>query len=112
MSWRRVSDTMAEFVPVNLLPARVAVDRRDGGEIRLRSPEPLAPYARCVGEYLEHWARERPDRVFIAQRDGSQSDHWRMMNYEEARDRVRAVATALLQRDLSPSRPIAILSEN
>ena len=23
----------------------------------LRSPEPLKPYARCIGEWLEHWAR-------------------------------------------------------
>jgi feruloyl-CoA synthase len=100
---------MSAFVPVNLLPARVDVERRDGGALLLRSPEPLTPYARCIGEYLEHWAKERPDRVFIAQRDG---DHWRAMNYAEARKRARALATALLRRDLTPSRPVAILSEN
>ena len=31
-----------------------------GGAFMLRSPEPLQPYARCVGEWLEQWARDTP----------------------------------------------------
>ncbi len=101
--------TPIEFVPVNFLPARVEVERRDDGVLVLHSPEPLAPYARCLGEYLEHWARVRPDQIYLAQRDG---EAWRTLTFAQAHQQVRALAAALLQRDLSAERPVAILSEN
>ena len=93
---------MTEFVPVNFLPARVAVERRDDGALVLRSPEPLAPYARCLGEHLERWANERPDQTYLAQREGKA---WRTLTFAQARKQVRALASALLQRDLSAERP-------
>jgi len=37
-------------------PPRVISDRRADGTILLRSAVPLQDYARCVGEWLEHWA--------------------------------------------------------
>ena len=100
---------MTEFVPVNFLPARVEVERRGDGVLILRSPEALAPYQRCLGEYLEHWAHERPDQIFLAQRDG---ETWRALTFAQARRRARALASALLPRYFSAERPIAILSEN
>jgi feruloyl-CoA synthase len=103
---------MAEFVRVNFLPAKVVVERRGGGALALRSPEPLAPYARCIGDHLEHWAKKRPDRVFLAQRDDGRKGCWRTMTYAETRNQARAIAAALLGRGLSPSRPVVILSEN
>ncbi|NOT59466.1 MAG: feruloyl-CoA synthase [Acidobacteria bacterium] len=102
-------EPMTDFVPVNFLPARVVVERRDDGALVLRSPEPLAPYPRCLGEALEHWARARPDQIYLAQRDGAA---WRTLTFAQAHQQVRALATALLQRDLSAERPLAILSEN
>ena len=105
----QASTASSEFVPVNFLPAQVNVERRDDGVLVLRSPEPLAPYARCIGEHLERWAKERPDQVYLAQRDG---DSWLTLTYAETLRRVRAVATGLLPRDLSAARPVAILSEN
>jgi len=98
------------LVPVNFLPARVAIERRGDGTIVLRSPEPLAPYARCMGEYLELWAIRKPDSLFLAERrdDGS----WRTLTWAEARSRVRALAAGLMKRGLSADRPIAILSSN
>ena len=68
--------TNAEFVPVNFLPAQVNVERRADGTLVLRSPEPLGAYARCLGEYLEHWAQARPDPSYLAQREG---DDWRTL---------------------------------
>lgn len=101
--------TDTEFVSVNFLPARVNVERRADGTLVLSSPEPLRDYARCLGEYLEHWARERSDQVYLAQREG---DQWHTLTYAETLQRVRALGTALLQRGLSAERPLAILSEN
>ena len=75
----------------------------------MRSPVSPAPYARCLGEFLERWAREKPEQIYLAQRDGNE---WRTLTYGETLRRVRAIATALLVYDLSVTRPLAILSEN
>ena len=37
----------------------------------IRSPEPLASYARCVGEWLEHWAACTFEALALAERDPS-----------------------------------------
>ncbi len=94
---------------LKFLPARAHLTRRDDGTMILRSPEPLAPYARCVGEYLERWAERSPHSIFLAQRDG---DGWRTLTYAETRRRVRAIASSLLRRDLTAEGPVAILSDN
>ena len=91
-----------------LARAAVDVDRRPDGTILLRSPEPLGACDRAVGEWLEYWARTTPDRSFLLERlDGV----WRGTTYAEARDRVRRLATWLLQN--APAKgPVAILSDN
>jgi feruloyl-CoA synthase len=76
----------------------------------LSSPQPLGPYPVRITDRLEHWAREAPGRVFLAQRD--LSGGWRTLTYAEALDAVSRVAQALLNRRLSHQRPILILSGN
>jgi feruloyl-CoA synthase len=100
---------VSNFRSVHFLPARVQVERRDDNTLVLRSPEVLQPSARCLGEFLEQWAVERPAQVFLAQRFG---DDWRSLTYAETLRRVRSLASALLQRGLSAQHPVAILSEN
>src|SRR5206468_8544697 len=92
---------------IRFLPARVNVERRPGGIIILRSPEPLRPYPRCLGEYLERWAAEKPDEVFLAERE---AEIWRKITWAETRALVYAIATSLLERGVSPERRAAILS--
>jgi feruloyl-CoA synthase len=94
---------------MDFLPAKVDIERRIDGTIVLRSPEPLSSYPRCLGEYLERWAELKPEATFLAQRLG---DGWRMLNWAEARRKVRAIASSLLSRKLSPERPVVILSDN
>ena len=98
------------YSEVHFAPAAVQVERRSDGSLVLRSPQALGAYARCMGEYLERWARETPDAVFLAQRD--ESGGWRRLGYAEALRRVRAIGAALLARGLSAERPVAILSDN
>ena len=95
---------------VRLGPADVTVEREPQGTIYLRSPHRLEPYPGKLTQRLEHWATVAPDRMYLAQRaaDGS----WRKLTYGEALLQVRAIAQALLQRGLSPERPIVILSGN
>jgi feruloyl-CoA synthase len=96
--------------PVRLGPADVIVERRADGALLMRSPHALSPYPEKITERLAYWAKAAPERVFLAQRDADGA--WRRLTYAAAFAKVRAIAAALLERDLSPERPIAILSGN
>lgn len=80
--------------------------RRDGTVV-LGSGLMLGPVARNTGEWLEHWAAEAPDRVFIAERSGA---GWREVTFAEMLGTVRAVAASLLARGIGPGRAVVILS--
>jgi feruloyl-CoA synthase len=104
------SKEQAPLRRVRLGPASVNVEYRPDGAMLLRSPRPLEPYPEKLTELLAHWAHAAPERVFLAQRD--QGGAWRSVSYGAAFASVRAIAAALLARELSPERPIAILSGN
>jgi feruloyl-CoA synthase len=104
----RRSETAAAAV-VRLGPRDVVSERRSDGTMLLRSPHPLAPYPAKLTERLEYWAATAPARTFLAQRTPS---GWRKLGYGETLDCVRRIGAALLRRDLSPERPLVILSGN
>ena len=83
----------------------------DDGSFALRSPVALRPYARCVGEWLERWARETPDAIALAERDDS-GEGWRQLDYRALRQAVGAVAQGLLDLGVPAQRPMVILSDN
>ena len=93
----------------NLRRHNVAVDRRPDGSILLTSGWPRGPVAARVGDWLDRWADETPERVFLAERSG---DGWRRESYAAVRDQVRALAAGLLARGLGPERPVMIVSGN
>ncbi len=93
---------------LRLAPAQVNAERR-GGNIYLRSPQKLAPYARCITEWLVRWSDKAPERIFLAERKG---EAWRKLGYREAYGAVRCIGQALLERGLNAERPVAILSDN
>ncbi|HKU08760.1 MAG TPA: feruloyl-CoA synthase [Bradyrhizobium sp.] len=97
--------------PVNLFatPAIVAERRADGTTI-VRSTTPLRPAARCIGDWLEHWARVAPDRTYLAERTGDAP--WTTVSYEEARKQVRSIAAWMLAQGLSAEHPLVVLSDN
>jgi feruloyl-CoA synthase len=96
--------------PVKLGSPEVVVEQRDDGAIVLRSPRKLPAHPQKLTERLVHWAQAAPERIFIAQREPAGG--WRTLTYAQTLTAVRAIASALRQRDLSPERPIAILSGN
>ena len=78
-----------------IAPARAVRTQFDDGSFTLRSPMALQPYARCVGESLERWAKETPDALALAERsDGAEG--WRSLTYAQLRRQVGAVAQSLL----------------
>lgn len=91
-------------------PREVTVSRDEHGVIYVRPVHPLGSYPEKLTEKLDHWAQKTPDRVFMGQRDDS--GNWRTLTYAQFRTAARNVAQALLHRNLSPERPIAILSGN
>src|SRR5262245_27007793 len=106
---RRAEAAAAPMRAVQLGPRDVVAERRGDGTILLRSPHTLAPYPAKLTERLEHWAAAAPARTFLAQRAPS---GWRKLGYGETLTCVRRLGAALLERDLSPARPLVILSGN
>jgi len=96
--------------PTMLAPPRTVQVRFDGGAYVLRSPEPLKPYARCIGEWLEHWAVATPDTVALAERDAAGG--WRKLTYAQLREAVGRIAQSLIGLHLPPGRPVVVLSDN
>ncbi len=90
---------------VALGPKDVAVERRAGGILHLRSPHSLGSYPPKLTECLEHWAAVAPDRVFLAQRG-------RTLTYAQALERAKRVGQYLLDKKLSLERPLVVLSGN
>ena len=89
----------------------IVADRRADGSILLRSTVPLGESARCVGDWLEHWARETPDRVFLGERAGADAP-WTTVSYQDALRQVRSAAAWILSQGLSAEHPLVILSDN
>jgi feruloyl-CoA synthase len=100
----------APLRPVKLAAAEVEIERRSDGAILMRSPQPLPPHPRKLTERLVYWADQAPERIFLAQRNAAGG--WRTLTYAATLAAVRSIAAALLERDLSPDRPLAILSGN
>ncbi|TAK51675.1 MAG: feruloyl-CoA synthase [Gammaproteobacteria bacterium] len=91
-------------------PPAVERTRRADGSILLRSPEPLLPYSRCIGDWLVEWAATAPDRPFLLER--GPGGGWQGVTYAEALKKVRSIGAWLLQQGLTADSPVAILSDN
>src|SRR4051812_44429936 len=102
---------MTVVQPAMAPPRIVAEDAPDGSRI-LRSEMELEPYEPSLGRLLRRWAREVPDRVFLAERAAGADGDWVELSWGEADQRAGAVAQALLDRGLGPQRPLLILSGN
>ncbi|MFT4119250.1 feruloyl-CoA synthase [Bradyrhizobium sp.] len=90
---------------------RTVAEHRADGSILLRSPEQLRDGARCIGDWLEHWARQTPDNIFLAERSSVEVP-WTTVTYAQALRQVRGAASWILAQGLSAARPIVILSDN
>jgi len=100
-----------ERIPaLKFAPAKVKVESTPDGGYLLRSPMKLEPYEDNLGLMLRHWAKETPNRFFLAER--SDEETWRILTYGEAGRLVDSIAQALLDKGMGPQRPLMILSGN
>ena len=96
--------------PEMLAPRRAVREDLDGGAFVLRSPERLAPFERCVGDWLERWARETPESPAFA--EPAAGGGWTTLSWAALRRRVGSVAQSLLDLHLKPDAPVVVLSDN
>jgi feruloyl-CoA synthase len=96
--------------PTQLAPRRAVRQELGEGAFILRSPEPLQAPARCVGEWLEQWAEATPDAVAFA--EPAAGGGWTKLGWRALRQRVGAVAQALLDLQLPAGKPVVVLSDN
>jgi feruloyl-CoA synthase len=101
----------APFKPIDFMSRDISVDRRADGTIVLQSNHKLKPYEKHVPAFLAKWAKDAPDRVWLAQRRGPGRE-WLKMTYAEAKQQVDAVTQALIDRGFGPDKAIMILSSN
>jgi feruloyl-CoA synthase len=87
----------------------VVRENRADGTIILRSGYDMTPPVAKSADWLENWAAQTPEAVFIAERSGA---GWREVSYREALQVVRALAAALLERGMGADTPIVVISGN
>jgi feruloyl-CoA synthase len=95
---------------VKLWSPTVRWEERPNGEFVIWREDRLGAYPDKMNERLLHWAKVAPDRTWMADRE--ESGEWRKVSYAEAVDAVERIAQFLLDLDLSPEKPLVILSEN
>ena len=99
----------APFRPVRFFAPDVELTRHSDGSFLMRSSEPLSDYDHCIGDWLDRWALEAPNRAFLIEQT---EDGDRTISYRDARASALTIAEGLLRFDLGPERPLAILGGN
>ena len=103
--------TKPAFRKIEWLPRDIAVERRPDGVIVLKSRIPLQAYEKHIPASLAKWAKQAPERIWLAQRGGPDRQ-WRKVSYGEAKRIVDGLTQGLLNLGVADSRPVAILSGN
>jgi feruloyl-CoA synthase len=94
-------------------PLPATLTRRADGTMIVRTTAVLGDYPARSTERLVHWADRTPERPLLAWRGTSGAGGaWETLTYGGALTAVRRIGQALLDRGLSPERPVAILSGN
>lgn len=96
---------------VKLWGGDVEWETRADGSVLVRQTGDLPAYPDKISERIEHWARETPDRVWMAERGPGGGD-WVKVTYAEMLSHIRAIGQELLDLGLSTERPLLILSGN
>jgi feruloyl-CoA synthase len=99
------------FRKIEWLKRDIAVDRRADGSIVLKSRIPLQAYEKHIPASLAKWAKQAPERIWLAQRGGPDRQ-WRKVSYGEAKRTVDVLTQGLLNLGIAEGRPVAILSGN
>ena len=103
--------TKPGFRKIEWLKRDIDVERRPDGVVVLKSRIPLQAYETHIPASLAKWAKQAPERTWLAQRGGADRQ-WRKVSYGEAKRTVDALTQGLLNLGIADGRPVAILSGN
>ncbi|KPM46819.1 feruloyl-CoA synthase [Jiulongibacter sediminis] len=98
------------YKKVNFGPTKTSVEKRKDGSILYRNLQPLRAYPNEVTFFLDQWSTEKPDHVFLAQRDSD--GEWEKLTYSEANLKATAIAQYFLQKGFGDESTVMLLSEN
>lgn len=86
------------------------METRPDGSVLVWQDGALECWPRATTERLMHFAGDRPDATWLAERDDAGG--WRRISYAEGARLVQAIGSSLLARGVSAERPLLILSGN
>ncbi|MBL7817789.1 MAG: feruloyl-CoA synthase [Saprospiraceae bacterium] len=98
------------FLKIKTMKVDIQKTVNADGNIILESSVALKTRPHRFTQRLIHWAKKTPNKIFIAQKDAQ--GQWQSLTYSQTLQKVETIAQHLLQTNLSPERPLAILSEN
>ena len=90
-------------------PRRLVVERRGDGSIILANPGAIGSGVTTALDAVELWAAATPQAPWLAERSG---EGWRIINYGEGLERIRALAGGLACLGLPAGAPLLILARN
>lgn len=99
------TSTMPTFAPADV----IRIPQADGGFI-VRSAQSLPTYPDRITDHLVRWAKQDPERVFLAERN--ENGGWTTLSYAGALTRARSIGQHLLNLGCGPDAPVASISEN
>src|SRR5213079_3716615 len=91
--------TKPGFRKIEWLKRDIDVERRPDGVIILKSRIPLQAYEKHIPASLAKWAKQAPERIWLAQRGADQQ--WRKVSYGEAKRIVDGLTQRLLDLGLA-----------
>ena len=96
---------------LNLAQPTVELNRKDNGEMILKSSDIIGAYPKNLGVWVAKWAEKTPDNIFMAEKIDN-NNFWNEITYQDFLKKTKSVGQALIDRKLSIERPVAILSDN
>jgi feruloyl-CoA synthase len=88
------------------------LETRDDGAILGHSSEEEQGYSDNVLQWLRYWGGAEPTRIFLAERPAPGAPGWNNITFAETYEKMRSLALALLNRNVSVERPVVVLSGN
>jgi feruloyl-CoA synthase len=107
-----MSDTQAPVRNVELGPLDLVLDRREDGTILCHASEEEQSYSDNVLQWLRYWGGAEPGHIFLAERPAPGAPGWNSITFAETWEKMRSLALALLNRNVSAERPLVVLSGN
>jgi feruloyl-CoA synthase len=90
----------------------LVLEKRDDGTILGHASEEEQGYSDNVLQWLRYWGGAEPAHIFLAERPAAGAPGWNSITYAETFEKMRSLALALLNRNVSVERPVVVLSGN